>query len=152
VRELGPSDLTRVQEVQRKAHPSALVEPSEVFARRIYLFPSGALGAFDLNELAAYLFCHPWTLGEAPPLHDAGIVLPNRPTCMYIHDLAVRPQDRSRGLAERLVTEALSIADKMSLPCALVAVGDSEAFWEGRGFVRQHLIDYGPGRSTYMVS
>jgi predicted N-acetyltransferase YhbS len=101
--------------------------------------------------LAAYLFCHPWTLGEVPPLHDSEIALPDRPTCLHIHDLAVRPQDRGRGIAGQLVREVISIADSRSIPTALVAVSGSETFWERFGFHRRGAIEYGPGRSTYMV-
>jgi GNAT superfamily N-acetyltransferase len=150
VRPLLENDLPEVLRVQRDAHPPALVELPEVFGRRIALFPQGAIGAFE-DELAAYLFCHPWTIDEVATLHRAPAVLPDRPTCIYVHDLAVHPHYRGRGLADRLVNEAKSIAADMSLPLAAVAVNRSERFWERHGLARRRELDYGPQSAIYMV-
>jgi GNAT superfamily N-acetyltransferase len=136
--------------VQRDVHPPELVEPLGVFARRIALFPRGALGGFD-KELTAYLFCHPWTIDEPAPLHRPPAALPERPTCLYVHDLAVHPRYRGRGIADQLVDEAMTIAAGMSLPLAVVAVNCSEKFWERHGLARRRELDYGPQRATYMV-
>jgi GNAT superfamily N-acetyltransferase len=151
VRLLSDNDLAEVIRVQLDAHPATLVEPPEVFAQRIAMFPRGAIGAFD-DELTAYLFCHPWTIDEVAMLHHAPTMLPDRPTCLYVHDLAVHPSYRGRGLADRLVDEAKKIAADMSLPLAAVAVNRSERFWERHGLARRRELDYGPQRAIYMIS
>ncbi|MBI0583511.1 MAG: GNAT family N-acetyltransferase [Methanomassiliicoccus sp.] len=153
VRPLRPSDLPEVLRVQRSAYAEEYLEPVEAFARKLDLFPPGALGAVEDGSLVAYLFCHPWTLGEAAPLHAADLALPTSPDCLYIHDLAVRADRRGRGLSADLVDAALGIARRMDLnACALVAVQLTEPFWARHGFRRDRRLEYPPGRAAaYMV-
>jgi GNAT superfamily N-acetyltransferase len=151
-RALVATDLPEVLEVQRSAHPSVLLESEEAFARKLSLFPDGAQGCFDEGGLAAYLFCFPWTLTEVVPLHDATIILPEAPSCLYVHDLVVRPGHRSRGVAARLVNAAVELAVQMTLPCALVAVQGSQRFWQRHGFAVRYKLEYPPGaQAAYMV-
>jgi len=153
VRALTQSDLREVMKVQRSAYIDALVEPKASFSCKLRLPGSVALGAFEGGGMSAYLFCHPWSLGETAPLNACDLVLPGSPSCMYFHDLAVRPECRGRGLADRLVSEALSIAEARGLhACALVAVQSSRPFWERHGFRSQAGLEYGAGiRAHYMV-
>src|SRR5512133_2862372 len=95
-RPLDNSDLPEILEVQQSAYHETLLEPSDTFAKKMALFPQGAIGAFDEGVLSAYVFCHPWTLGDIVPLSTNTFEIPKRPTCMYIHDLAVEPESRDR--------------------------------------------------------
>lgn len=139
--------------VQRSAYHEVFHEPSETFAGKLALYPRGAVGLFEGSSLAAYLFCHPWVVGETVPLSAEHLVLPERPNCLYIHDLAVAQNCRGRGLAERLADEAFELAEALHLPaCALVSVQGSETFWERLGFVSQQELEYLPGiTANYMV-
>ncbi len=152
-RVLAPSDLPEVLRVQRNAYHEGLLEPSETFTKKLSLFPQGALGCFDDGALLAYIFCHPWVLGEIVPLRAESLELPEQPTCMYIHDLAVDQYSRGRGLAARLVNEVFELARAMRLPaCTLVSVQGSERFWETLGFTCSRELEYLPDiRAHYMV-
>jgi GNAT superfamily N-acetyltransferase len=153
LRRLTLSDIPEVLLVQRSAYHEMFHEPSETFANKLSLFPPGARGCFDGGALVAYLFCHPWVAGETVPLGVEHLALPERPTCLYIHDLAVAQSHRGRGLAALLVDEALELAGTMHLPTvALVSVQGSERFWQRLGFVVQHELEYLPGiRARYMI-
>ncbi len=153
LRPLAPSDLPEVLRVQRSAYHEVFHEPSETFAKKLSLFPPGARGCFDESGLVAYLFCHPWVAGEIVPLSAESLELPERPTCLYIHDLAVARDHRGRGLAARLAGEAFEIAIALRLPaCALVSVQGSETFWEGLGFTISRELEYLPGTiAHYMI-
>ncbi|MDW5563142.1 MAG: GNAT family N-acetyltransferase [Methanomassiliicoccus sp.] len=153
IRPLVPSDLPEVLAVQRSAYPEVLLESSASFDRKIKLWGRGALGGFDDDVLAAYLFCHPWALGEVAPLDARNMVLPERPDCLYVHDLAVYADHRGKGWGDRLVREALAIAQEQDLgACALVAVQRSRPFWERHGFLVQRDLQYAAGIDAhYMV-
>lgn len=153
VRTLGMGDLEEVIGVQRSAYPDAPIESPGSFTRKLRVWPTGARGAFEDDELIAYLFCHPWTLGEVAPLDALDLTLPEAPSCLYVHDLAVRADRRGQGAGDRLVAEALKIAEASSLgACALTAVQDSRRFWERHGFVPRRELEYGTAmRAWYMV-
>jgi GNAT superfamily N-acetyltransferase len=72
---------------------------------------------------------------------------------MYIHDLAVLRSHRGRGLARLLLTEVFRVAEELGLKrFGLVAVQNSEAFWQRWGFERREPLMYAPGVSgTRMV-
>lgn len=151
VRSLTASDLPEVMDVQRSAYVDALLESEASFASKLRLPGSGALGAFEDGALSGYLFCHPWTVGTVVPLNASDLTLPNAPDCLYIHDLAVRADRRGRGLGDRLVIEALGLAERSGLKaCALVAVQVSRPFWERHGFRARSELEYGV-RAVYMV-
>jgi len=151
VRSLTASDLPQVMEVQRSAYVDALLESEASFASKLRLPGSGARGAFDDGTLSGYLFCHPWTVGTPVPLNASDLALPHDPDCLYIHDLAVRADRRGRGLGDRLVVEALGLAERSGLrACALVAVQVSRPFWERHGFLARKELEYGI-RAVYMV-
>lgn len=153
LRLLTISDLPEVLRVQRGAYHEVFHEPSGTFTKKLSLFPPGALGCFDDGALGAYLFCHPWVAGEIVSLKAISLELPERPTCLYIHDLAVAPGYRGRGLAALLADEAFELARTLRLPaCALVSVQGSETFWERLGFVVRKEMNYLPGVSArYMI-
>ena len=153
LRGLSQADLPEVLRVQRSAYRPELIEPSDAFARKMALFPRGAIGCFDDDRLVAYMFCHPWTLGEVVPLGTGSLALPDMPSCLYVHDLAVEPQRRGYGLAGGLVDMAIALARSLGLPCcALTAVQGSEGFWRSRGFEERGGLEYRPGiAAVYMV-
>jgi predicted N-acetyltransferase YhbS len=59
------------------------------------------------------------------------------PDCYFIHDVAVAPGFRGKGVAGRLVALALARAAGCHLATvALVAVPGAEGYWERAGFAR----------------
>ena len=153
LRPLTVQDLSAVARLEQAAYPGALLEGEREFAEKLEAYPSGALGLFDGNALAAYLFCHPWTLNEVYALGSGRPRIPATPDCLYIHDLVVGAQYRGSGAASRLVEQAYAIARAEHLPaCALVAVLGSETFWKRQGFEEKRRLDYKGGiTGRYMI-
>ena len=79
--------------------------------------------------------------------------LPAAADCLYIHDLAVRQAHHGTGIATRLVQALLTLATELRLSrLALVAVQDSEPFWERWGFERKEPLVYADSvPATHMV-
>jgi ribosomal protein S18 acetylase RimI-like enzyme len=127
-----------------KGYLPELLESDETFAKKIQLFPRGCLGDWHENELAAYVFSHPWLNNEIVPLDFNLRDLPSDPNCLYIHDLAVSSRFRGRGIADRLLKALFALADSMSYrDFTLVAVQDSEPFWRKYGFQARSKLIYG---------
>jgi ribosomal protein S18 acetylase RimI-like enzyme len=92
---------------------------------------------------------HPWRLAEPPPLNSKLGAIPPEATTYYVHDIALLPEARRKGhaaqAADLLAAHARSADfDTMSL----VAVNNSQTFWERLGF-RQQTI---PGLETKLLS
>ncbi len=135
------SDLARVAYIADIVHVDHPERP-EVFANRLGLFPAGCLMAADG---VGYCLAHPGQLGRAPGLDTLLGGLPAEPDCLYLHDLALLPQARGRGLGRAVVGELARVAQAWGLArIALTAVGDSPAFWAALGFV-----ETGKGGASY---
>lgn len=134
-------------------------EDRAVFAERLRLFPAGCfvLAAADGPPLG-YLIAHPWIDDSPPPLNTAIGALPPAPAVMYLHDLALSPAARGRGVTAQVVGEVAGIARRLGLATvALVAVNDAAPFWARHGFeirrtpvLDRKLAGYGPD-ARYMV-
>jgi GNAT superfamily N-acetyltransferase len=152
IKELKKHHVSAVMEAQRLSYVSSLHEAEEVFASRRKIFKRGCLGCFEHDRLLAYVFCHPWVFDSIVPLGKKLSFIPESPTCLYIHDLAVIPEARHRGLATELLKAVFAIADGLNLKkYCLVAVQGSEEFWIKHGFFGFETIVYAPGiQATWM--
>lgn len=151
-----PADLPAVVQIAACVHLD-YPEGEHVFAERLALFPEGCRMLLDGDRARGYLVSHPWTR-KAPPALDTLLGKLAEPAdTYYIHDLALMPQARGRGLAVEAVTLAVTIARARGLATlSLVAVGDSIEFWRRQGFalvrdadVERSLASYG-GSAHYM--
>ena len=107
-------------------------ESKEIFLNKLKYFPAGCKMYGD----SGYVFSHPWTL-HSPPNLDEPLIL-----TYHIHDIALLPSVRNKGLCTEVVEEIL-----MNHPIVtLVAANNTESFWKRFGFVEQSLVSYG----TYM--
>jgi ribosomal protein S18 acetylase RimI-like enzyme len=152
IRKLVSSDLPDILRIQQNVYRPELLESSDTFSRKLMLFPEGCLGCEDDGVLCAYVFAHPWQ-GDSPvPLDDSNLLLPPKPDALYIHDLAVETAYRGRGLAQDLFGRLLRLAEEKGLgTMSLVAVQNSETFWQRLGFKRGHALSYGPGVSAVFM-
>lgn len=146
IQPLTVGDVPQVLEVQKDAYLPQLIESAETFVKKMQLFPRGCLGFFDEGKLLAYVFSHPWSGDQVVPL-DCGLAdLPEAPDCLYIHDLAVRRDSRSRRIGGQLVEALFSLAQTLRIRrFMLVAVQGSEGFWTRWGFIPQGSLDYAAG-------
>lgn len=153
VRNLRPDDIAEVLRVQKDAYREELLEAGDTFIRILGVFPDGCLGYFDDGSMGSYVFSHPWVSDRIVPLDHPRTHLPDDADCLYIHDLAVAKSHRGRGVAGQLVTALFKLAESRGFPClALVAVQDSEPFWERWGFQRHETLLYAENvPATHMV-
>jgi GNAT superfamily N-acetyltransferase len=148
-RQMVAADLRRVEEIGEAVH-AAYPEDPEVFAERLALFPVGCHVLERAGGLAGYVISHPWRSGAPPALNARLGGLPEPAGCYYIHDLALLPPARGRGVARRVVRALGVMAFSLGLPeVALVAVGGSEGFWRAQGFVAQDLPELADKLASY---
>ncbi len=133
------SDLSAVVAIAGLVHPDYPESP-EVFAERLRLFEQGcwiAVGHDDgaRGHARGYAIMHPAVLGQPPALNSLLHRLPVHADCLYLHDVALTEAARQSGLGGALVElirqQALSSGYSHA---ALIAVNDSAAYWQRRGF------------------
>jgi GNAT superfamily N-acetyltransferase len=153
IRQITRDDLPQVLVIQKDSYTLPLIESEDSFARKLALFPDCCLGGFEKQQLIAYIFTHPWVFGKIVSLNDCMTIAPHTANCIYIHDLAVLRSWRGRGIAHALLKRILRIARSRELnKIALVAVNETEPFWERYGLQRQYQLIYGDGiPATYMM-
>jgi GNAT superfamily N-acetyltransferase len=127
-------------------------EDAQVFAERLRLYPRGCLALDEGDRLTGYALTHPWHFGTPPALNSLLREIPRDATTYYVHDVALLPEARGKGYAaqagERLARQA---RDSGFSNLSLVAVNNSQAFWERLGFratsvpgLEGKLLTYGP--------
>jgi len=128
------ADEPAVLALQRQAYPPTHHESWQVLGAKLALYPRGCWVIEDEGGLLGYLFSHPGRQ-EAPPLLHAELSLPAQADAYALHDLALQPEARGRGLARRLFEQAEREAARSGLAVmSLVAVQGSAPFWARFGF------------------
>lgn len=146
IQKLNLTDIDRIMVIQRNAYTAQLIEPADAFLHKMKLFTQGALGYFVEDEVAGYLFCHPWQREAVVPVHAVLAALPEAPDCFYLHDLSVHSDYRGRGIGKRLVEHALSLGKALGFTTfELVSVQGSANFWRDFGFEPVEQFEYAPG-------
>ena len=149
LRRLTADDLPQIHRLEAETYLPSLHESDEAFLRLIDLFPDGAIGAFDGDELCAYAFAVPLPAGSVLELKAPLRELAPRADMFYIHDVAVGRRHRGRGLATRLVQAMLDLARTRGLRTSeLVSVQGSAPFWQRFGFRRVEDFEYAPGAAA----
>ncbi|MEZ0171756.1 GNAT family N-acetyltransferase [Microvirga sp. TS319] len=150
-RPMTARDLAQVQILADTIHVDH-PEDRQVFEERLRLYPQGCLALEESGHLLGYALTHPWHFGTPPALNSRLGQIPGDATTYYVHDVALLPSARGKGHAgqvgERLLRHARDAGfDNLSL----VAVNNSQAFWERLGFhvrkvpgLEAKLLTYGP--------
>ncbi|MDH0868276.1 GNAT family N-acetyltransferase [Mitsuaria sp. GD03876] len=155
---IAPADVPAVLALQARCYGPEFLESAEAFLAKLdatrHLHCSYL--AVEAGEPLAYVVSLPVDDGELPAL-DAPTIVPARaPRTMYLHDLAVSPAGRAKGLGDKLVRQVVHRAQDMGLAqVALVAVQGSGGYWERHGFeaaeagagsaLAAKLASFGPG-------
>lgn len=131
---MSEQDLAQVNVVANVLHPD-FFEDEEVFRDRLFTYPDGCFVLERENEIQGYAISHPWKRDSVPVLNSVFGTLPESSDVYYIHDIALLPQARSGGQASRVVGMMVAHAERCNFrQMALVAVNNSQAFWERQGF------------------
>ena len=102
-REILPPDWGAIAAIAALIHPD-LPERPEVFDERRNLFPEGCQALVATSgAIAGYEIAYPWTLHSVPTLDAFVGRLPDKPDCLYVHDVAILPEARGRRGAERYI-------------------------------------------------
>ena len=137
LRPLVAADMPAVAALQLVAFAPLFHEPQEILASRLTVAPTLCWGAFDGEDLLAYILSHPWPAASPPPI---GTTLePPPPTDNWCsHDLAIGPAARGLGRGRALVGAASGAAREGGLIRGdLVAVQGAWRFWEKLGYAAQ---------------
>lgn len=117
-------------------HPG-LPEHAPIFTERVTLYPEGCLALVDTqtDELQGYAISHPIRHHQPPALDSLLTEIPADAEEYYIHDLAISPGLRGKGLAVQGVGRLLehAAAKGFGVVC-LVSVYGTEGFWGRFGF------------------
>ena len=140
--ELSVNDIKSLARVADQIHPD-LLESDEVFAERVELFPEGCLGLLEgkgKNELCGYAISHPTKHRQPPAMNSLLGNIASGADQYYIHDLAILPRLRGRGLAQECINKLFAIAKRYPTTC-LISVYGTEPFWSHFGFVAVQIDD-----------
>lgn len=139
------NDMDPVSELGDQIYDPHYHEPVEAILTRFRAGP--CFTWLEEGRVIGYVITHPWD--ETIPKLGAAIEPVENPTLQFLHDLAIHPDFRGRGMAKGIVAHLKSRFNKI----ALISVGETRAFWEARGFMatsRDVASDYFYG-STYMI-
>ena len=148
-RAMAETDLPAVATLADAIHVDH-PEDGAVFAERLALFPAGCLVLESSGVVAGYVVAHPGRV-LAPPALNARIgALPSEADCLYLHDIALAPSARGRGLAAVALERLVAVARAAGLPrIALVAVAGTGRFWTQHGFEPVDAPALAPKLATY---
>ncbi|KAJ5389253.1 uncharacterized protein N7496_000321 [Penicillium cataractarum] len=148
-RNLTARDIEGLMCVADEVHPG-LPESAPVFAERVKLYPEGCLVLEEDGHVCGYAISHPIRQCQPPALDSLLGEIASDADQYYIHDVAILPRFRGRGLAASCIGRLLVVAKRYPAT-SLVSVYGTESFWARFGFVpvlvdealREKLRDYG---------
>jgi len=152
------SDIGGVDKIAREIHPT-LPERREVFAEKLRLFPGGCFKFMFEGRMMGHAFSHPWMLYSIPPLDDFLGALPEKPDCIYVHDVAVLSPARGHNAAGMFIDRISEVARRLKIPhLACVSVYGTDVLWARFGFrivtsndISSKLVSYGES-AKYMIA
>ncbi len=146
------ADISRIMAIQFQCYASCYLESAEAFVHKLVMHPDGCFVHDAEGRVTGYIVFHPARSGWVAPIDFLQDMPMPDPECVYVHDLAVDPAFRGKGIGRILLTEAVAAARARGLDrLALVAVQDAEPFWERMGFLKEKDIVYGGRPAAYMV-
>lgn len=155
-RPMAENDIPSVMRVANEIHRE-LPEHEPAFRERLSLFPKGCMVLVDGEEVGGYAVSFPVRHGKLPALNDLLGEIPQDADQYYLHDIAVLPALRGRGVAGDAIRQIFELAKQYPTTC-LISVYGTVPYWHRFGFVRgpvdaameEKLRGYGPA-ATYLI-
>jgi len=146
LRALTPDDIASIHDLEAETYLPALHESDEAFLQLMRLYPDGAVGCFDEHGMCGYAFGAPTRSGTTIELRSPIDSVPADADTFYIHDVAVAPRCRARGVGRLLATRLLDLALEGGFTRSeFVSVQGSAPFWQRFGFEPVEAFEYVPG-------
>ena len=137
IRPMNNGDLDAVMKIQSMAYVPEYCESREVYEDKFAKFPDGCWIAEMEGHVVGYVISHPYLLSNPPKLDKVMDDIPQNPDCYFMHDVAINPAYKGKGIGSALCEKAKSLAREHGLlNMALISVQDSHPFWEKMGFRR----------------
>jgi len=113
-------DIQSILEVQKTCYHPSMCESYEVFESILghgwSYVAVDATAAASTEKIVGYLVAHPWhTLAYPPRLHEC-LTPPPIVTCLFLHDMAVRPSYCNQGVAHELFRTFCKSLTKYPIP------------------------------------
>lgn len=122
--------------IQALCYTAIAPESAESMGAKLHAAPDSCFVVLHAGQIAGYLLALPWRFDAPPTLDQPDSPLPDTPDTLYLHDLAIAPDARGSGAAQRLVSAFLTRLNASSLPRAsLIAIQDSGSWWARHGFL-----------------
>ena len=139
-RPMTQKDIPQVYQISLQVH--SLYEDPEIFEERRAL--SKGSYVLEAEKVVGYLISHPYRRDTYPPLNTLIRKIPEDPDTWYIHDLAILPEFRGRGMVRPVLEEVKALAWAQGIKeLSLVSVYGSEKFWTKMGFRLANQANYG---------
>lgn len=140
-REVPVNRLESLVRVADEIH-TELPESDHVYAERVKLFPEGCLALMDdeSDELYGYAISHPIRRRQPPALNSFLGEIACDADQYYIHDIAILPKVRGRGLAQECIIKLFAIAKRYPTT-SVISVYGTGSFWGRFGFVLEEIDD-----------
>lgn len=128
IRPVG-DDLRALLNIERACYPQALNESESVMQARLAQAPDTCWMLLRETTPVGYLLAYRSTLGAITPLNGAFCVAA-KANCLYLHDLAILPEQQGTGAGQALIAHARQWAVAQQLfDAALVSVGNRVSYW-----------------------
>lgn len=128
-------DLDHILAIQDLCYYAIEPESKLSMASKIVVSPDTCFVAKEYGQIMGYLLSIPALLGEPPALDSETKSVIENPECLYLHDLAVHPDIRGKGVGVLLLNQFMDIAREKGFQySSLISIQNSVSFWEKQGF------------------
>lgn len=157
IREMRPDDLSAVMLIQKRCYHAITPESPAVMASKLAAGAGCCFVCEEKKRVVGYLLGHPWRSDSAVALHQELEELPEECDSLYLHDMAVLPEMRGRGVGELLLRRFEEAARARKLAGShLVAIQGAETFWRRMGYREKPGVDMeklaGYGTAAFLMA
>lgn len=147
IREIIACDWQAILHIQAESYSEIEPESVHVLQSKWLVSTATCIVAEENQQIIAYCLAHPWDKNSAPPLFTALTHCPTA-TGLFIHDLAISPIARGRGIGRMIFDYLSDYAVKNNIHFfSLVAIQNATHFWKKLGFqpatLNKSLHSYG---------
>ena len=134
IRQIQESDWPAIVSIQSEVYTTVEPETEQVLRSKVRLGKQFCRVITDSSEMVVgYCLAHPWD--EHPIVLDTIYHEIRDSQLLYIHDLAISPQHKGKGLGQMVVESLISAAKAHSLnSIKIIALRQALSFWEKVNF------------------